>query len=420
MPDLPGSTTAEHLLQGLEEMQVDYLFGNGGTDFPSIVDAFAKRQESGRPTPRPMTIAHENLAMSMAHGSYLASGRMQAVMVHVGVGTANSLCGVMNAARDHVPVLLMAGRTPLTEVGSATSRNVYIHWAQESFDQAGMVREYVKWDYELRAAPQVGTALARARALAQAVPRGPVYITLPREILAERFAGKVPIGDAPSQGLSDGAVLDALTDRLAQSRRPLLITSAAGRTAEGFRALTQFAEAARIPVVQYRPRSISLAPSSPVHAGYDPHDSLPEADLVLVADADVPWIPSIARPDDGAVTAFLGADPLCANYPYWGFEPRYGVQGDIASIFESMSSRLDARAAPDRRQWLARARNPSPAPTEFNFARASQILGEELPDALFVNENPLDPAWLGIEEPGRYFASSPAGGLAGGSAPRSA
>ena len=271
MSDLPTSTTAEHLLQGLEEMQVDYLFGNGGTDFPSIVEAFAKRQENRRPLPRPMTIAHENLAMSMAHGCYLASGRMQAVMVHVSVGTANALCGVMNAARDHVPILLMAGRTPLTEEGSGASRNVYIHWAQESFDQAGMVREYVKWDYELRAAPQVGTALARARALAQSYPPGPVYLTLPREILAERFPGGAAIGKAPEQGLSDGPLLDALSDRLAAAERPLLITSAAGRTAEGFLALTRFAEAARIPVVQYRPRSISLAPSSPVHAGYDPH-----------------------------------------------------------------------------------------------------------------------------------------------------
>ena len=53
-------------------------------------------------------------------------------------------------------------------------------------------------------------------------------------------------------------------------------------------------------------------------------------------------------------------------------------------------------------------------PSGFDFGRASRILGEELPDALFVNENPLDPSQLAIEEPGRYFASSPAGGLGWG------
>ena len=159
MSELRELTTAEHLVAGLDQMRVDFFFGNGGTDFPSIVEAFANRAKRNRQLPRPMTIAHENLAMSMAHGCYLATGRMQAVMVHVGVGTANALCGVMNAARDQVPILLMAGRTPLTEEGSPASRNVYIHWAQDSFDQGGMLREYVKWDYELRAAEQIGKVL---------------------------------------------------------------------------------------------------------------------------------------------------------------------------------------------------------------------------------------------------------------------
>ena len=91
------------------------------------------------------------------------------------------------------------------------------------------------------------------------------------------------------------------------------------------------------------------------------------------------------------------------------------MQGSIASILDAMTARIEARASrADRRQWLSRTRSPSAAPAGFNFAKASQILGEELPDALFINENPLDPAQLGIEVPGRYFASSPAGGLGWG------
>src|SRR5260370_35375375 len=84
----------------------------------------------------------------MAHGYAAASGRVPAVMVHVSVGTANALCGVFNAARANVPILFTAGRSPLTEAGLAGARDTYIHWAQEMFDQAGMLREMVKWDYE--------------------------------------------------------------------------------------------------------------------------------------------------------------------------------------------------------------------------------------------------------------------------------
>ena len=77
----------------------------------------------------------------MAHGVYMVSGRPQAVMVHVNVGTGNTLNTLLNASRDNVPVLLMAGRSPVTETGHRGSRSRFIHWAQEMFDQAGMVRE---------------------------------------------------------------------------------------------------------------------------------------------------------------------------------------------------------------------------------------------------------------------------------------
>ena len=109
---------------------------------------------------------HENVAMAMAHGYYRIAGKPAAVMVHVTVGTANSINGLMNATRDNVPILLAAGRTPLTETGHIASRNRSIHWGQEAFDQGGMVREFVKWDYELRSGQPVesrGRSRARYR-----------------------------------------------------------------------------------------------------------------------------------------------------------------------------------------------------------------------------------------------------------------
>src|SRR5262249_29251325 len=106
------------------------------------------------------------------------------------VGTANAINGIINAARDNVPVLLAAGRTPITETGSIASRNRPIHWGQEAFDQGGMLREYVKWDYELRTGQPVEAVVDRALDIAMAEPRGPVYLTLPREVLSGP-AGKV-------------------------------------------------------------------------------------------------------------------------------------------------------------------------------------------------------------------------------------
>ena len=134
--------------------------------------------------PRPILVPHENLAVAMAHGAYTQTGRAQAVMVHVNVGTGNTINNLINLARDRVPLILAAGRTPVTEKGQFGSRSRQIHWGQEMFDQAGMVREIVKWDYELRMPGQTADVVARAHEMAMTTPRGPVYLVLPREPLS--------------------------------------------------------------------------------------------------------------------------------------------------------------------------------------------------------------------------------------------
>src|SRR5438477_3048549 len=182
-------TAAEAWLGLLAARGVEYLFANGGTDFAPVVEAYAKGQKLGWKLPQVVIVPHENMGVAMAHGYTMITGRPQAMMVHVGVGTANSMNGLINASRQNVPILFTAGRTPLTESGALpASRNNYIHWAQEHFDQGGMLREFMKWDYELRHAEQVETVLDRALAIAKSEPQGPVYVTLPREILASSFS----------------------------------------------------------------------------------------------------------------------------------------------------------------------------------------------------------------------------------------
>src|SRR6185436_18919044 len=181
-------TGAEAWIGLLAARGIEYLFANGGTDFAPLAEAFAKGRAHGWQMPRPVIVPHENLGVAMAHGFTMLTGRPQAMMVHVGVGTANAINGLINAARMQIPMLFTAGRTPLTESGAVFgARNNYIHWAQEHFDQGAMLREFVKWDYELRHAEQVETIVDRALAIAQSEPQGPVYVTLPREVLASPF-----------------------------------------------------------------------------------------------------------------------------------------------------------------------------------------------------------------------------------------
>ncbi len=82
----------------------------------------------------------------MAHGYYLGTGKVQAVMVHTNVGLANAACGVINLANSNIPVLIFGGRTPISEHSHFGCRNTPIGYGQEMRDQAALIRESVKWD----------------------------------------------------------------------------------------------------------------------------------------------------------------------------------------------------------------------------------------------------------------------------------
>ena len=219
----------EVFLRALAEHGVDYFFANPGTDFPPIVEAFGRARGSNAKMPRPVLVPHENLAVAMAHGAYMMTGRPQAVMVHVNVGTGNTINNLINLSRDRVPLILAAGRTPITEKGSFGSRSRQIHWGQEMFDQAGMVREMVKWDYELRMPGQIADVVARAHEVAMTTPRGPVYLVLPREPLSAAV-DEVAIAPRPVPAAAhpDPAAIAQLAGWIAKAERPLIITAGPG------------------------------------------------------------------------------------------------------------------------------------------------------------------------------------------------
>src|SRR2546428_4508685 len=232
MKKISVESTAEAYLELLAARGVEYLFANAGTDFAPLIEAYAKRLAQGQALPRPVTVPHETPAVAMAHGYAMVTGRPQAVIVHVIVGAANALAGVINASRVRVPMLFTAGRNPITEAGMPGARNRPIPWAQESFDQASLARAFVKWDYELRNFLQLETVVDRALAITSAEPQGPVYLTLPREVLSEvqESFEYSPTSRAPKP-TATVAGPEAITEAaklLAAARRPLIIAKAAG------------------------------------------------------------------------------------------------------------------------------------------------------------------------------------------------
>lgn len=425
--DAPAQTVAEAYLHLLAARGVDYLFANAGTDFPPIIEALAQMPARGLKAPQAIAIAHEHVAVSMAHGAYLVTGRPQAVMLHVSVGTANAICALMNAAREHVPVLLTAGRTPLSEQGRAGSRSAPIHWAQEMFDQAGMLRELVKWDYELRDGGQVETVVDRALAVAMSEPRGPIYLSLPREVLAEPVPGLAfaqPARIVPNA--APGPDLDAVRDAaamLAAAKNPLIIAGASGIDPSTVGRLSAFAERFAIPVVEYWSSYLALPTEHPMHLGFESVPHLRDADVVLLLDCDVPWIPAEVSLAPGARVIHLARDPLFSRYPVRGFPCDLGITApswaslpalhaalaELLPEAEVAERRGRVRAAHDAQRKAALAAADG---TRMTMEWVSRCVSEaKRPDAIVFNEYPLRRAQMSFAEPCSYFDQCSAAGL---------
>ena len=207
MSDATQVSAGEAILRSLKSNGVDTLFINPGSDFAPVIETYASAGSDE--IPEAVTAAHENVVVTMAHGYYLQAGKAQAVMLHTNVGLANGVIGTINAATSQVPLLPMSGRTPVTEKGRFGARTVPIGWGQEMRDQAAMVRETCKWDYELRFPEQVPELIDRAHAIASSTPKGPVYLSLPREVLCEPCAGAAATAASTTAGAAGRAVAAA-------------------------------------------------------------------------------------------------------------------------------------------------------------------------------------------------------------------
>lgn len=426
-------TAAEALLGQMRASGIDYLFANSGTDFPPIIEAYATASPNGPAYPEPLVVPHETVAVGMAHGAYLVTGRPQAVMVHVNVGLANTTMGVINAATDNVPMLLCAGRTPVTESGFLGSRSIPIHWGQEMRDQTALVREGSKWDYELRVPDQAASLVARAVAVATSEPQGPVFLGLPREALSEpmRNAPAEPPRLAPAlPGLPSAKALAEAAGLLAGAKSPLVIVQRSSGD-EAFRGLSRFAEELAVPVVEFWTTRNALSTEHPMHAGRDPARWLADADLVLVIEALVPWVPGQVRPAPGAKVVGIGSDPLFSRTPVREFAVDVALPGSTPEILAALLERVAGQRArmneaiAARRQRMAAFRERSEAEirrkAEAGCASPmsplwiAHCLSRAMPPGTRVfSELALDPAAIRATEPSSFFSHPLSGGLGWG------
>ena len=351
----PYTRTASHdLLQGLVDLGIEYLFCNLGTDHAPLIEEMAHWREQGRAFPKLILCPHENTAVHMAGGYAVATGRGQAVLVHVDAGTANAAMGLHNLCRTRIPVLLIAGRAPMSTFDAATGgRDTYVHFIQEPFDQASVVRPYVKWEYNLAWPSMAHEVVSRAGAVMQSDPTGPVYLTLPREVLA------APV-DAASMGAyghqnhlpvkaqgADAHAVRAIAEQLMRSDHPMLVTAYAGRNREAPALIEKLAALCGMRVCEFNTIYLNMRRDSPYFGGYNPAAFTEQADFGLMVDVDVPWIPKTTRVNPSAYWAQLDVDAIKRDIPMWGFPLNARIEGDSVRLIKQLIEVIESTATPE-------------------------------------------------------------------------
>jgi acetolactate synthase I/II/III large subunit len=359
-PDRPAPVDgAMLLLTSLWAEGVRRVYANIGTDYTAVVEAAARATESGVAVPELVLCQHEAVALSAAHGEVAASGRATAVFVHADVGTANLGGGLHNAARARVPVLIIAGLTPLTTRGERPgSRTSAVQFLQDVPDQAAIVRPYVRWSGEIRHGASVPQLVARALQVARSAPGGPVYLLAPREPLLETVEDVVPyrVSAVARIGPPGNEDLDLLAAWVGEARLPLVVTSSLGRDPAAVARLGDLAGSAGLGVCEVGPFAWTNVDTDwPFYLGVLDGELLAAADLVLAIDVDVPWVPTQMAPADACRVVHIDQNPVNPTIPLLDIAADLSLTAAAEPTLAALAVRLGSGSPRDaeRRRELA-------------------------------------------------------------------
>jgi acetolactate synthase I/II/III large subunit len=351
----------------------------------------------------------------------------------VDCGTQQLGGAIHNAAKARVPVVIFAGSSPATQEGELRgSRNEFIHWIQDAFDQRGIVRGYMRYDNEIRSGGNVRQLLNRALQFAYSDPQGPVYLTAAREVL-ESQVEPVSIDRDQWPAIAPAALppegVERIAAALAGARRPLVVTSYIGRRRAAVEELVRFARLVGAGVLDSVPSCLNFPSDDALYQGSQWNEkrqnaALAEADLVLVIDSDVPWIPLINRPSDSAQIIHIDVDPLKQQMPLWYIHAQQVFRADATTALRQLSThletmRLDPRTVAERRDHYARRHAERKAELErLEHPRSNELTPEYLtacvrdaigPEGIVLSEGVTNFATIsahcGRTLPGTFFSA---------------
>ncbi len=385
---------SDALVAALKLGGVEHLFFVSGSEIAFWQESIAKANDRGWPAPKLYTVPHESVALNAALGSAMVRNQPAATAVHVDVGTFNYGGALHTAWRGSYPVIVTAGTGPRAFPGSMLgARNNAVQWVQEPRDQGEIVRQYTKLDHRLEHQDNPGAMVSRLLQVAMSEPKGPVYMSVPRETAMLPLPGSTRFPTRDQMGVAreawpDPADARRVAEWLIKADNPVIYPGRAGRNPESVAALVQLSELLGVPVVDQRGDRLNFPMTHP-HSGTGPASK--DADVILVMETSTPWMPGPDSPKEDAKIVWVDPDPVEARYKtvefcadMWLPVTAAAAARAIAEAATGLLTQSDMNRIADRRARLAERKQARTAKAEED----AQLAGKR---------RPLHPLWVCYE-----------------------
>ncbi len=422
---MPADQAAEAMLASMKLNGIDRIWFTSGTELAFLQEVPVKHQALGRPTPKIMTMTHENAALAAACGETMITGRPSATAAHVECGLINAGGSIHNADRGHYPVLMMSGYPPSAEAGSVPgARDTGIQWYQQIRDQGELLRQYMRWDHKLAGYDNPGTVISRAVQVMMSEPQGPAYLAIPREVAMQPMNGaSFPLSDQlrpASSPVADRSLLRQAAQWLLEAESPTIIVSRVGRDPSAVPHLVELAEllGARVSADGYR---LNFPSDHGLLAPGGMFGPPPDSDCFLILDHLVPWPTAQYQPGRNVRVITLAIDPVHRMTPIYEFPSDLTIGGDagpslpflieeVRSLMSSEQQRRcqerSTRLQTEGRQRQAAAIEAAKAEQTKGFITPTWLsyqVGQNLsPDTTIVSEL-VNTAHFNRTKPGTQF-----------------
>jgi len=425
----------EAILEAFRKLKIDYIMSSPGSEWSPVWEALARQKLENRAGPTFIESWHETLAVNMATGYTLMTGRPQAALLHAGVGMLQGAMGVHGALQNEVPMVVMSGES--WSLGENPDLDIEQQW-YGGLTVGGierLVEPVAKWARAVTSPYTLYESVIRAGEMAQRTPKGPVYLNVALEHMLHDWTPPAAARDVPAAPLLQPRPeeIEKVAALLSNAKSPVIVAETAGRNPEAFAALVALAEEFAIPAINGRANSFANFPTDhPLYLGMGRYKALDEADLVLLVGGRAPWYPPRRRPTSGKIVA-IGDNPHKADMVYQSLHADFYLEGDPAQSIKLLTGALksmkrDAATISARRQRWAREHEDYVSGLRAEREKAKNggnldplalvgALGDAMPaDTIYVDEtithSPMLRQHLPMKMPQSFFRGS--GGLGQG------